>query len=275
MRKVLLLLFCCVQLHAFSQITIPTSALRSPRKTAELKGYNLTDTSGKEESPSNWLPSIKNSDYFEKDATKFFQNNLIGYNDSLSDISLYSEIANDFLGPFRVSVGMTLAYPKTDTSSVLQKQINKEKFVQKFSTGGGALVFNFVIPVYANYGKTLETIWTAGPRFSLDPPSFGVSSNGFANNTSLGTDLQVRLRGFKQVIKFYGAGRLSYVAGNSIFYDGLQLTGSDRKGFWFNNYMVGVNIKDVFTISYTKFWGSSNVTDRLSGFLTFTVEPNF
>ncbi|MGZ3848419.1 MAG: hypothetical protein ACXVMS_07075 [Flavisolibacter sp.] len=277
MKKIILFsCFYTVGSSLYCQITIPSKLLReSIRKidTARLGSALTLDTNINDK--FYWFPSIKYMDVFEKQKTYFFQKNIVGYNDSLSNVSLYSEIASDFLGPVRVSTGITLAYPKTDTNSVKQQKINREKFVQRFSTGGGAVVFNFVLPLFAYYGKAFGTSFAAGPRFALDPPSFGISSGEFVHNTALGSDLQVQLNGIKNVFTFYGAARLSYVDGNSAFYNALGLVDKDRAGFWLNNYMIGVNVKEIFTISYTKFWGSKSIKDRLSGFLTFTVEPNF
>ncbi|RFM34464.1 hypothetical protein [Chitinophaga silvisoli] len=271
----LLLLTCGI---GFSQTIVPANYLKKPLKeidSIKSRAY-LYDSSI---IPSNhaflFLPSISNIEYFEKASTQFLQNNVISYNDSLSNITMYSELAADFIGPVRVSAGITLAYPKSDTNTVEQKKINREKFIQRFTTGGGAVVFNFALPIFSYDSPIFGTAMSFTPRFSIDPPSFGVTNGSFAHNTAIGTDLQAELRGIKGIFRFFGNTRLSYVAGNSTFYNALELKEGSRKGFWLNNYNIGVNIKDVFTISYTKYWGSDNIKDKLSGYLSFTVSPNF
>ncbi len=274
MKKFIIFCFLLSTIKANSQVTIPFKFLKpTVTKIVEASAQQQLNT---EETPNFYFfPSIKFQDYFEKEKTGFFQKNVVSYNDSLSNIALYSEIANDYIGPVRISAGVSLAYPKTDTNSVEQQKINRKTFVQKLSTGGGTLVFNFVLPVFIYQCKLFNANMSMGPRFSLDPPSFEVTSGKFAHNTALGADVQAELLGVKKIFTFYGNGRLGYVAGNSAFYNALSLTSENRKGFWLNSYTIGVNIKDVFTLSYTKFWGSKSVADKLSGFLTFTVEPNF
>lgn len=278
MKKLIVFLICLVSTKVFGQVTIPANYLKKSMQKIEERNFesSLHDSSETSSKPKFYfLPTLKNIDFFQNDTAKFFQKNVVSYNDSLTNIALYSEIASDYIGPVRVSAGFTFAYPKTDTNSVEQQKINRDIFVQKFSTGGGTLVFNFILPIYSYNSKIFGTNMSFGPKFSIDPPSFGVTSGKFAHNTAIGTDIQAELRGVKNVFKFYANSRLGYIAGNSAFYNALQLENSDRKGFWLNNYTIGVNVRDIFTLSYTKFWGSKNIADKLSGYLTFTVEPNF
>ncbi len=222
-----------------------------------------------------FFPSIKDPEIFQSQKASFLGTNNLTYNDSLSNISMYSELAADYFGPVRVSIGTTLSFPKSDTSSPVQQKLNRDKFIQRFATGGGGLVFNFSLPVYT-YGSDLFTAGiTLSPKFSLEPPSFGVSTKSFANNSSLGLDIQAGLTGVEDLISFFGYTRFAYTLGNSSFYDALQLTGNNRKAFWLNTYTIGVNVKNLFSISYQKFFGTSNIADRLSGYLTFTISPNF
>lgn len=278
MKKLMLILVCIISIKTFGQVTIPANYLKKSMQKIEERNsasalHDSSETSLK--SKFYFLPTLENIDFFQNDTARFFQKNVVSYNDSVSNIALYSEIASDFIGPVRVSAGVTFTYPKTDTSSVTQQKINRDNFVQKFSTGGGTLVFNFILPVFSYNSSIFGTTMSFGPKFSIDPPSFGVTSGNFAHNTALGTDIQAELRGIKNVFKFYANSRLGYIAGNAAFYNALQLENNDRKGFWLNNYTIGVNVKDIFTLSYTKFWGSKNISDKLSGYLTFTVEPNF
>ncbi|MES2455543.1 MAG: hypothetical protein V4594_08385 [Bacteroidota bacterium] len=222
-----------------------------------------------------FFPTFKIAKKIEKLEAHFLENNIVSYNDSLSNIALYSEIASDFIGPVRVSAGITLAYPKTDTSANVQKALNKKSFLQKFSTGGGTMAINFNLPAYRHQDNTFTFGWDLAPRFSLDPPAFGLSTEKFAHNTSLGTEFQSSLQGIKGVFRFTGAARFSYITGNSAFYEALELTGADRKAFFLNNFTLGLVVKDKFSLSYTKFFGGDALTKRLKGNITFTVSPNF
>jgi hypothetical protein len=188
---------------------------------------------------------------------------------------MYSELASDYFGPVRISIGTTLSFPKNDTSTQEQQKLNREKFIQRFATGGGSLVLNAALPIYTFQSSIFNTNVSLTPKFSLEPPSFGVSTNSFSNNASIGTDIQVGLTGVKEIISFFGYTRFAYTIGNSSFYDALLLTGDNRKGFWLNTYTVGINVKDVFSISYQKFFGSDNIARSLTGYLTFSVSPNF
>lgn len=222
-----------------------------------------------------FFPSIQDPETFQSKKASFLGTNNLTYNDSLSNISMYSELAADYFGPVRVSIGTTLSFPKSDTSSPVQQKLNRDKFIQRFATGGGGLVFNFSLPIYTYPSDLFTAAVTLNPRFSLEPPSFGVSTKSFANNSSLGLDMQAGLTGVEDLISFFGYARFAYTLGNSSFYDALQLTGNNRKAFWLNTYTIGVNVKNLFSISYQKFFGTSNIADRLSGYLTFTISPNF
>lgn len=278
MKKILLSLTIITSGKLLGQVTIPSNYLQKSMQKIEAvnsASYLLDSFGSAPKTKFYLLPTLKNIDFLQNDTAQFFQKNIVSYNDSLSNIALYSEIASDFIGPVRVSAGVTFAYPKTDTNTVEQQKISRDNFVQKFSTGGGTLVFNFILPIFSYNSKIFGTNMSFGPRFSIDPPSFGVTTGKFAHNTAIGTDLQAQLRGVKNVFTFYANSRIGYIAGNSAFYDALSLENKNRKGFWLNNYTIGVNVKDIFTLAYTKFWGSKNVSDKLSGYLTFTVEPNF
>lgn len=280
MRYLHTLIILVLSLKLSAQVTLPNNYISKhmpevEKNKPENRNKLVADANALSNGKLYWFPTVNNIEYFDTLKTMFLQNNIIAYNDSLSNLSLYSELASDFLGPVRISAGITLAYPKSDTNTVELKKIDQRKFLQRFSTGGGTVVFNFILPIAALNSKLFSMNWSVGPRFSIDPPSFGVSSGKFAHNTAMGTDLQAELRGIKNVFKLSGAARLSYIAGNSTFYNALQLTDDDRKGFWLNSYTIGVNIQDIFTLSYTKFWGSKNIADKLGGYLTFTVSPNF
>jgi hypothetical protein len=281
MKTTILLLLFISPIVVFSQVTTPSRYLRKSVEridSANVAEDNTAEASAsgtKRKSPVYLLPTVQDIEAIQNEKAQFLQKNIVSYSEDLSNIALYSEIASDFIGPVRVSAGITFAYPKTDTNAVQQQKINRDNFIQKFSTGGGTLAFNFVLPVVDYQGKIASANLSFAQRLSIDPPTFGITSDKFAHNRATGLDLQAELRGVNNVFKFYGNARLSYVAGNGAFYNAIQLEGNNKKSFWLNNYTIGVNIKDIFTLSYTKFWGSKNISEKLSGFLTFTLEPNF
>ncbi|WP_343556321.1 hypothetical protein [Sphingobacterium sp.] len=276
MKRTAILIFWSLPFAIIAQVILPQSYLKRPMKQiyTKSKGWKEGDKPIYDNT-FHWWPTIKNLDNFKENGTRFLQNNVISYSDSLSNVALYSEIASDYIGPVRVSAGLTFAYPKTDTSAVKQQHINRESFLQKLSTGGGSMVLNFTLPIYTFNSQIFGTTLSTGPKFSFDPPAFGVSNKKFITNFSMGTDLQAELRGIEEIFKFTGALRMSYVGGNSSFYNALEFLGNDRKGFWLNNYTIGLNVKEKFTISYTKFWGSKSIMDKLTAYLTFTVSPDF
>jgi hypothetical protein len=111
-----------------------------------------------------WIPSIRNTDYFDS-TTNFFQNKIISYNDSLANIALYSELAAHNFWGFRVSVGVTFAHPKTHTNCVQQQKLNREKFLQEFTTGDGALAFDFALPLFVVNRDYGDLALNVKPRF--------------------------------------------------------------------------------------------------------------
>ncbi len=275
MRKSILLILLANFIFSIikSQTLLPLNYLRP---TVTKKSFQTTKKGDTIETKNGiFFPSIQNTDEFQNQSTSLLSTNNITYNDSLSNISMYSELASDYFGPVRISIGTTLSFPKNDSSTQVEQKLNREKFIQRFATGGGSLVFNFVLPVYTYQSKTFNANISLTPKFSLEPPSFGVSTNSFSNNTSLGADIQLGLIGAKDIVSFFGYTRFAFTSGNSSFYDALLLKDDNRKGFWLNTYTIGVNVKDIFSISYQKFFGSNNIADRLTGYLTFTISPNF
>lgn len=271
-----------LSINVFAQVTLPNFFVEKTVKKIPTDSVNnkLSNKFGlsKADGYRNtfiWLPSIKFIKEFQQDSIRFLQKNQMAFNDSLNNIALYSEIAADYIGPVRVSAGVTLAYPKTDTNSVVQEKLNRDKFVQRFGTSGGAVVFNFAFPISSYYSDYFNFQWALSPRYSIDPPSFGVSNGKFSTNVNVGSDVLVDITGVRKVFNFFGTARFSYINGNSTFFDGLDLHDKDRKGFFLNSYQVGVNIKDLFSLSYTKFWGNKTLSERLGSYLSFTVEPNF
>jgi hypothetical protein len=212
---------------------------------------------------------------FHDDTVHFLNRVNMTYSDSLNNIALYNEIAADYVGPFRMSVGMTLGYPKTDTNAIEQKKINREQFLQKFASGGGAVTLNFDMPILRTPWTGFQLMWSAGLRGTLEPPSFGASDNNFALGGGIGTDLQVSIPSIKGIFEIILVGRASYLAGNSGYYDMLSLTGSDRKGFSFNSYTLGLKVKDKFSLTYNGFGGSNQVKDRVPNYLSFHVDGVF
>ena len=212
---------------------------------------------------------------FIDDSTKFVQTNAITYSDSLNNVALYSEIAADYLGPVRVSVGVTLSYPKSGSDSVQETAVTKEKFVQTFGTGGGVLNLNAGLPLYYLSLGPITSDMVLGPRFGFMPPGFGVSSGGFAVNSSIADEMQMHIVTVKKVFDISGDSRLSYNWANSPFYDMLGLTGSQRKSFWLNSYTLGIIVANKFSLSYTGFWGTSYISTRIKSSVAFTVDANF
>ncbi len=275
MKKQLLCSFFCfllVSITARSQTLLPNNFFKQALKTVKY----LDDGSEKVEDKHKYLfPTVANPKKFESLPILFLGTNNIAYNDSTNNVSMYSEIVADYLGPVRVSIGTTLSFSKTDSSAQVQQKLNRDKFTQRFATGGGSLIFNFCLPVFVYPSNQFNAAVSLTPKFSLEPPSFGVTSGSFAHNTSLGSDIQLGLNGIKDLISFFGYMRVAYTLGNTSFYDALQLKDNDRKPFWINTYTIGVNVKDVFSISYQKFFGSPTVTNMLRGNLTFTISPNY
>jgi hypothetical protein len=100
------------------------------------------------------LPTcLSYSSLFINDTTKFVQTNSVTYSDSLNNIAVYSEIAADYLGPVRVSVGITLSYPKNASDSSTQTTLTEQKFVQRLGSGSGAVNFCFNLPLYYFHTK--------------------------------------------------------------------------------------------------------------------------
>jgi len=225
-----------------------------------------------------WLLPTWNPDYkkeLHEESVHFLNRVNMTYSDSLNNIALYNEIAADYVGPFRMSVGMTLTYPKTDSNALQQKKINREQFLQKFASGGGAVTLNLDMPILRTPWSGFQLMWSAGVRGSLEPPSFGASDNKFAMGGGVGTDLQIIIASIKGVFEIIAVGRVSYLAGNSGYYDMLSLAGSDRKGFAFNSYTLGLKVKDKFSLTYNGFGGSKQVKDRVPGYLSFHVDGVF
>jgi hypothetical protein len=55
----------------------------------------------------------------------------------------------------------------------------------------------------------------------------------------------------------------------------LQLDSTQRKSFWLNSYTVGVVVANKFVLSYTGFWGTKIIANRIKPSLAFTVNANF
>ncbi len=124
-------------------------------KDREKKDYKKKELIVWHKRPGRYWQSFQTQRFFEDDSLhkRFFQNSNINYSPSNRQLSLYTEVVNDYFGPIRVGAGFQIA-PKTSQAkadSTEKKDIAKNDLVSQLqNSGGGVFSVNLSYPLMEN-----------------------------------------------------------------------------------------------------------------------------
>ncbi len=217
------------------------------------------------------ITTAKDSGFFNFDHA--YMNYLI----QSKSYAAYTEITYDYFGPVRMSVGMLLMTPYSkDSANQTNEVYNKQRFLDRFKSGGGNIITSFVLPfITSTPNKYVDLKSNLVGRFSLDVPQEDTSYQRFAHNTQLGIETQLTLTSDEEKIKLFFNNKYMSVWGNSTFMDNINLKGDNRKRFDLSTWSIGASVKGAFTIYYTWYSGSSTVIDNVTNNGSLTVHYTF
>lgn len=193
----------------------------------------------------------------------------LNYLSQSKKLAVYSEVAHDYIGSFRLSLGLLGLVPSAKDSVFSTKKsdsiYNKKLFQDRFKSAGGIAQFNVSLPLlHIHDDKYLDFKVYASPRFSIDVPKEDTNVQRFAHHTQLGSEVQLKVNTAEKVFSFLLCWRGFQALGNSTFYDNMGFEGKNRKSFNFNTWTIGFIAKDQLQLYYTWYGGDSRAVNQIS-----------
>jgi hypothetical protein len=193
----------------------------------------------------------------------------LNYLSQSKKLAVYSEVAYDYIGPVRLSLGLLGLVPSAKDSGFTTKKsdsiYNKKLFQDRFKSAGGVAQLNVSFPLlHAHDKKYFDLKVYASPRFAIDAPKEDTNVQRFAHHTQLGSEVQLKINTFDKVFSFLLCWRGFQAWGNSTFYDNMGFEGKNRKSFNFNTWTIGFIAKDKVQFYYTWYSGHSRAVNQIS-----------
>ncbi|MCX8524668.1 hypothetical protein OF897_12165 [Chryseobacterium formosus] len=211
--------------------------------------------------------------YLTDKKSKFLKNTLVSLSSEGSKASIFNELYADYFGPLRVGVGVLLSNTNNDPTD--SDSISSQKdAVQRLLGGGGNTTFSLSYPLlgYTDSQNAFSFKLITAPKFAVDIPKIGTSSDKSSTNLDLGFEGSIYYSGLLDILTIYSNFRIGYVTGNKYFYENLIKT--DSKSFFFNQASIGIAINSTFRIGYNYFWGNQFVKDNFPATFSLTIVPN-
>jgi hypothetical protein len=205
----------------------------------------------------------------DKDNLFKLEHAYLNYLSQSKKMAVYSEVANDFIGPVRLSLGLIGLVPSAKDSAVTTKKsdsiYNKKLFQDRFKSGGGIAQLNVSFPLlYIHDKRYVDFKVYASPRFCIDAPKEDTNVQRFSHHTQVGAEAQLKITTFEKTFTFLLCWRGFQAWGNSTFYDNMGFTGTDRKSFNFNTWTIGFIAKSKLQFYYTWYSGDTRATNQIS-----------
>jgi hypothetical protein len=216
----------------------------------------------------------------DKDGLFKLEHAYLNYLSQSKKLAVYSEVANDFIGPVRLSLGLIGLAPSAKDSAVTTKEsdsiYNKKLFQDRFKSGGGLAQLNVSFPLlYIHDKHYVDFKVYASPRFCIDAPKEDTNVQRFSHHTQLGAEVQLKINTFEKTFTFLLCWRGFQAWGNSTFYDNMGFTGTDRKSFNFNTWTVGFIAKSKLQFYYTWYGGDSRAVNQMSNQNNNSLTANY
>ncbi|MBL0145654.1 MAG: hypothetical protein IPP48_07730 [Chitinophagaceae bacterium] len=233
----------------------------------------------------NMFPAYYSSQairFFEDDTThlKFFANNNINYNPVSRKMSLFSEIVNDYFGPFRLGIGIQIRSDgKTDstaTADTVKMLEKKQDLLTALQNGGGDISLNvkypFIKQINARSLFHYKIYMYANTGFSL--PILNKATTDFYLNYDLGLEGVLYAKGFNNKITFYNQTKAAYYFGNRNYRKTItDLNADDPTSFFMLQTSFGLDFLDGYRFRVDLFSGNKFVRTNFPASITFTVRP--
>lgn len=198
--------------------------------------------------------------FFENDTVhlKYFKNNTINYIPSTKQMSLYTEVINDYFAAFRLGVGFQVkTNPISDTANLTDSAkagLQKDDLVGNLQNqGGGDFNVNVSYPLFKN--KT-EFAWInyrvyAYGNLGVSLPLLNKNSADFVLNSDIGLQGSFYSTGINENITIYSSFKLAYYFGNDKYRKIIKDADSDNPtSFWICKTSIGLAFMDGYRISF-------------------------
>lgn len=209
--------------------------------------------------------------------TRLMSHNFFSYNTKSEQLALYSELFSDYFGPVRFGFGALMIGGGTQEEEretfATDIQSNQDA-LQRLLNGGGNSVISLAYPLLQwrdlTWNKGLRVL--AVPKYALDIPALGSSSDSYAANADLGIEASAHWAGNNQNIALFFQARIGYVMGNSAFKTAIN----SKKDFVVTQSNFGIAFRNTIKLSYSiHSINNGDIGGDLPGFISFSLIPQF
>ncbi len=218
-------------------------------------------------------------EFYESDTSfnKLFRNNKIVYSPNKREMTLFTEAANDYIGPVRIGIGFALNTNKKDSTNAgdsTQKKINQEEIYKKLQNGGGDFNLKFQYPLLSNSRDNniifyrISAYYIAGFSFN----DIKKATKDFILSNDIGIDGTVSVPGYKNKINIFGLFKAGYIFGNKNFKTSVSAI-NQPTNFPMVQIGAGLDFNDGYRLQMDFYSGKQFIKDNLGTTLTFTIRP--
>jgi hypothetical protein len=224
--------------------------------------------------------------FFENDSIhlKYFKNNTVNFSPATRQMSLYTEILNDYFAAFRIGIGFQIkTNPVTDSANVTDsaaKVLKKDDLVGNLQNqGGGDFNINLAYPLIKN--KT-QLAWInyrvfAYGNLGVSLPFLNKSSSDFILNSDVGLQGSLYSNGFNENITLYSNIKIAHYFGNSKYRKIItDAESTNPTSFWLTKTSIGIAFMDGYRISFDLYphFGNKFIKDNFPASISFTIRPS-
>lgn len=193
--------------------------------------------------------------------------------------SVYTDILTDYFLIGKVSLATQFTRIIVDTSQNAVTQ-NQDATIQNLIAGGGNISLNYNIPLFNfNFGGTrledASIVFGMSQnllRLGFPIPALGQVNTSPAIQIETGLESYFSFQFLNKVLGIYGNYKMSLISGSPNYLALYQ--GLDTDFLFVNQFVIGINIKDMFRIGVSWFFGNQFVVDNFpQHVLSITVVP--
>lgn len=224
--------------------------------------------------------------FFENDTVhlKYFKNNTVNYTPATKQMSLYTEVMNDYFAAFRLGVGFQVkTNPLNDTANLTDSAktaLKKDDLIGNLQNqGGGDFNVNVSYPLFKNKTELALINYRvyAYSNLGVSLPLLNKNSADFVLNSDIGLQGSFYATGFNENITLYSSFKCAYYFGNDKYRKIITDADSDNPShFWLCKTSVGIAFMDGYRISFDLYPHFKNefIKKNFPATISFIIRPS-
>ena len=224
--------------------------------------------------------------FFENDSVhlKFFKNNTVNFSPATRQMSLYTEILNDYFAAFRLGIGFQIkTNPIADSTNVsdsTKKALQKNDLVGNLQNqGGGDFNINIAYPIFKNRTDLALINYRvfAYGNMGVSLPFLNKNSSDFILNSDIGLQSSLYSNGFNENITIFSNIKIARYFGNDKY---RKIITDDNPNsptsFWLSKASIGLAFMDGYRISFDLYphFGNEFIKTNFPATISFTIRPS-